>query len=73
MQRSINGPPEMSAEAQQYYIDLFKNVFDSEEWREFCASDGIFCDEWLAGSDLAAYHAAEKAKHETLLKDMGQI
>lgn len=73
MQRSINGPPGMSEEAQQYYIDLFKTVFDSEDWRGFCASDGIFCDEWLSGADLAEYHAAEKAKHETLLKDMGLI
>ncbi len=73
MQRSINGPPKMSADAQAYYIDLFKKVFESEEWRGFCASDGIFCDEWLAGPDLADYHATEKAKHEKLLQSMGQI
>ena len=30
MQRSINAPPGMSADAQAYYIDLFKKVFDSE-------------------------------------------
>ncbi len=73
MQRSINAPPGMSAEAQEYYINLFKQVFDSAEWQEFCSSDGIFCDEWLAGDDLAAYHATENAKHEELLKGMGQI
>ena len=73
MQRSINGPPEMSADAQAYYIDLFKKVFDSEDWQGFCSSDGIFCDEWLAGDDLAAYHATEKAKHADLLKGMGLI
>ncbi len=73
MQRSINAPPGMSADAQAYYIDLFKQVFDSKDWQDFCASDGIFCDEWLAGEDLAAYHAAEKAKHEELLKGMGLI
>ncbi|NIW04299.1 MAG: tripartite tricarboxylate transporter substrate binding protein [Gammaproteobacteria bacterium] len=73
MQRSINAPPGMSAEAQQYYIDLFKKVFDSKEWQDFCASDGVFCNEWLAGDDLAKYHATEKAKHEKLLKDTGQI
>lgn len=73
MQRSINAPPGMSAEAQAYYIDLFKTVFDSAEWQEFCASDGIFCDEWLSGDELAAYHATEKAKHEKLLKDSGKL
>ncbi len=73
MQRSINAPPGMSAEAQEYYINLFKQVFDSAEWQDFCSSDGIFCDEWLAGSDLAAYHQTEKTKHEGLLKGMGKI
>lgn len=73
MQRSINAPPGMSAEAQAYYIDLFKKVFDSKEWQDFCASDGIFCDEWLSGGDLAAYHQTEKAKHMDLLKGMGLI
>jgi tripartite-type tricarboxylate transporter receptor subunit TctC len=73
MQRSINAPPEMSADAQQWYIDLFKKVFDSKEWQDFCASDGVFCNEWLAGNDLAEYHKTEKAKHEQLLKAMGQI
>ena len=73
MQRSINGPPGMPAEAQEYYINLFKQLFDSAEWQEFCASDGIFCEEWLAGDELAQYHATEKAKHEELLKGMGKI
>jgi len=73
MQRSINAPPGMSAEAQEYYINMFKQVFDSEEWQGFCSSDGIFCDEWLAGADLASYHQSEKAKHEGLLKGMGKI
>ena len=73
MQRSINGPPEMSADAQAYYIDLFKNVFDSADWQGFCSSDGIFCDEWLAGDDLASFHMAEKAKHSDLLMGMGLI
>ena len=72
MQRSINGPPNMSKEAQQYYIDLFRKVFDSKEWIEFAESDGIF-REWLSGDDLAKYHAAELKKHEKLLKGMGKI
>lgn len=73
MQRSINGPPEMPSEAQQYYIDLFQKVFNSEDWQGFCKSDGIFCDQWLSGDDLAGYHETEFKKHEDLLKGMGQI
>ncbi|MGI9305545.1 MAG: Bug family tripartite tricarboxylate transporter substrate binding protein [Gammaproteobacteria bacterium] len=73
MQRSINAPPGMSAEAQAYYVDLFKKVFDSKEWQEFCSSDGIFCNEWLGAEALAAYHKTETAKHATLLKGMGLV
>lgn len=73
MQRSINAPPGMSAEAQAYYADLFKKVFDSEEWQGFCSSDGIFCDQWMGPDELAAYHKVEKAKHKDLLMGMGLI
>ena len=72
MQRSINGPPQMSKEAQEFYIDLFRKVFDSKEWVDFAESDGIF-REWLAGPDLGEYHAVERKKHEKLLKSMGKI
>jgi putative tricarboxylic transport membrane protein len=35
MPRIIAGPPGMSAEAQLYYVKLFKKVFDSPEWRAY--------------------------------------
>ncbi len=70
MQRSINAPPGISKEAQAYYIDLFHKVFQSKEWQDFCASDGIFCDEWLAGEDLSKYHMTELEKHRKLVKSM---
>ena len=52
MQRSINGPPGMSAEAQQWYIDLFKALFESEEWQKFCTEDGLACDTYVSGAEL---------------------
>lgn len=71
MQRSFNGPPGMSKEAQEWYIDLFKKVFDSKEWQDFCTSDGLFCDQWLAGDDLGAFHAENLQRHEALIKKVG--
>ena len=71
MQRSINGPPGMSAEAQQWYIDLFKTLFESEEWQQFCTDDGLACTEWLAGDDLGAYHAEQIALHKDLIEAVG--
>lgn len=71
MQRSINGPPEMSAEAQAWYINLFKTLFDSEEWQTFCTDDGLACDTWLSGSDLGAYHTGQIALHKELIEAVG--
>ncbi len=71
MQRSINGPPGMSPEAQQWYIDLFKTLFDSAEWQQFCTDDGLACDQWLAGDDLGMYHQEQIALHKDLIESVG--
>lgn len=71
MQRSMNGPPGMSADAQAFYIDLFKQVFDSEEWQKFCVEDGLACDEWSAGDDLAEFHAVQLQRHVELIEAVG--
>lgn len=71
MQRSLNGPPGMSAEAQAWYMDLFKQVFDSDEWQQFCIDDGLDCGEWSAGDDLAAFHSEQLARHVELIEAVG--
>ncbi len=71
MQRSINGPPGMSAEAQEWYINLFKQLFDSEEWQTFCTDDGLACDTWLAGADLGTYHKQQIQLHKDLIESVG--
>ena len=71
MQRSINGPPGMSGEAQQWYIDLFATLFNSDEWQKFCVEDGLACDTWLAGDSLKNYHLTEIAKHKALIESVG--
>jgi len=67
MQRSINGPPGMSKEAQDWYIQLFETLYRSEEWQKFCADEGLFCEEWVAGDDLGAFHTAQLQRHKELI------
>ena len=74
MQRSINGPPGMSEEAQAYYIDLFSKVFASEEWQNYCESEGMFCDEDVAklqGEALGEFHDEQLARHKKLIEEVG--
>lgn len=71
MQRSYNGPPGMSKDAQDWYINLFKTLYYSDEWQQFCVEDGLFCDEWLAGDDLGAFHAEQLVRHKALIEKVG--
>ena len=61
----------MSAEAQEWYINLFKTLFESEEWQTFCTDDGLACDTWLSGGDLGEYHTQQIALHKELIEAVG--
>lgn len=71
MQRSFNGPPGMSKDAQQWYINLFDKVFKSDEWQKYCKSDGLLCDQYVSGDDLAKFHEDQLKRHEQLIKEVG--
>ena len=74
MQRSINGPPGMSEEAQQWYIELFSKVFASEQWQSFCKSEGLFCDESVDEKEagvLGDFHKAQYERHKKLIDQVG--
>jgi len=71
MQRSINGPPGMSAEAQEWYINLFQELFNSQEWQDFCTSDGLNCEEFVGGEDLAQFHTTQYERHKSLIDQVG--
>src|ERR671919_881203 len=71
MQRSINGPPGMPKEAQDWYSQLFQTLFESEEWQNYCQSEGLFCEEWMAGEELAAFHQEQYQRHQALIEKVG--
>jgi putative tricarboxylic transport membrane protein len=71
MQRSFNAPPGMSKEAQDWYIALFEKVFQSEQWQSYCAEEGLMCEQWVGGADLAAFHEKQLARHVELIKKVG--
>ncbi len=71
MQRSVNGPPGMSEEAVVWYTNLFNELFNSQEWQDFCTSDGLTCDNFLNGADLASFHATQVEAHKKLIEQVG--
>lgn len=71
MQRSVNGPPGMSDEAKEFYVGLFGELFASDEWQEFCASDGLTCDNFLSGPELGDFHATQYVAHQALIEQVG--
>ena len=72
MQRSVVGAPGMSDEAQAFYRDLFKKVYDSEEWQTYMKTQALG-GAFMTGDDLKSYWAAQQANHENLLKKSGDI
>ena len=69
---SVVGPPGMSAEAADYYQDLFMKVFNTPEWQEYRTKKSLYGD-FLSGQALMDYWMEERAIHETMLKEIGEI
>ncbi len=49
--RSIMAPPGLSAEQQKFWIDVFKGVFDSAEWKSFMTQNALDPN-FVAGDDF---------------------
>ncbi len=71
MQRSVNGPPGMDPEAVAWYTNLFGELFASQEWQDFCTSDGLTCDNFMNGADLASFHENQVVAHKALIEQVG--
>ncbi len=72
MQRSVVGAPGMSDEAAAYYQNLFRKVYNTEEWKNYMVSKSLR-GEFLSGQPLKDYWKRERAIHSEMLKDIGEI
>jgi tripartite-type tricarboxylate transporter receptor subunit TctC len=70
-QRAVVGAPGMSADAAAFYQDLFAKAYDSEEWQGYMASESL---EPLPMNpeQQKEYWATQVARHQELLKEMGE-
>lgn len=62
MQRSVVGPPKMSAATINYYQQLFQSLFNSAEWQGYRKKNSLR-GAFLTGNALRAYWLKEREKH----------
>ena len=62
MQRSVVGPPKLSPDQLAYWSKLFRQLYDSEEWKAYRKANSLSGD-FLTGPQLTAYWVSEREKH----------
>ena len=72
MQRSVVGPPGMSDEAAAYYQDVFKQVFETDEWQKYRTDKSLY-GAYMSGQELKDYWTNQRSIHEGMLKEIGEI
>jgi tripartite-type tricarboxylate transporter receptor subunit TctC len=70
MLRGIFMAPGVSKEQVQYYLDLFKKVMATPEWKKLM-EEGAFNTTALAGQEYADWVSKEEARHIALMKAAG--
>jgi putative tricarboxylic transport membrane protein len=65
-QRAVVGAPGMSPEAAAYYQDLFKQIFESEEWQTYLTNEAM-SPLWLEPAEQQAYWQLQVDVHTELL------
>jgi tripartite-type tricarboxylate transporter receptor subunit TctC len=61
----------MSAEAAEYYQNLFKTIYESEEWQGYMESESL-SPLWMGADEQKAYWATQIANHKELLAALGE-
>ncbi len=70
-QRAVVGAPGMTDEAAEYYQNLFKTIYESEEWQGYMESESL-SPLWLDAGEQKAYWETQIANHKDLLAAMGE-
>ena len=70
-QRAVVGAPGMSDAAAAYYQNLFKTIYDTEEWQSYMASESL-SPLWLGADEQRTYWATQVQNHKDLFAAMGE-
>jgi len=70
--RSVVGPPGLTAAQTQYWADVFKKVFDSQDWKDFVTKNALV-PEFKTGEDLKKLWAEYDKIHLDIATQNGWI
>jgi tripartite-type tricarboxylate transporter receptor subunit TctC len=70
MLRGIFMSPGVKAEHVAYYIDLFKKVMATDDWKSFM-EQGAFNQTFMMGDEFKSWVAAADKRHYDLMKEAG--
>ncbi|WP_245297097.1 MULTISPECIES: tripartite tricarboxylate transporter substrate-binding protein [Rhodomicrobium] len=70
MLRGIFTSPGATPEQVAYYVDLFKKVAETEDWKKFM-SDGAFNQTFMSGPEFTTWLEAAEKRHLALMKEAG--
>jgi len=70
MLRGMFMPGKVSKEQQAFYVDLFKKVSETPEWKDYLARNALAAD-YRDGEAFVSFLKADEAKHEKLMTDAG--
>jgi tripartite-type tricarboxylate transporter receptor subunit TctC len=70
MLRGYFMPPGVSKDVVAYYVDLFKKVRETPEWKKLM-DDGAYNQTFMTGDEYAKWVADAEKMHESLMKEAG--
>jgi putative tricarboxylic transport membrane protein len=70
MLRGIFMPPGVSAEQTEFYVNLFKKVRETPEWKEYMEK-GAFNQTFMVGKEFTKWLGEAEAMHRNLMKEAG--
>jgi tripartite-type tricarboxylate transporter receptor subunit TctC len=70
MLRGIFMPPGVPQNVVDFYVDLFKKVRETPEWKKFM-EDGAFNQTFMSGKEFVDWVAKAEQQHMTLMKEAG--
>jgi tripartite-type tricarboxylate transporter receptor subunit TctC len=72
MLRGMFMPGKVTPDQQKFYVDLFKKVTETSEWKEYLERNALVPD-FRAGKQFVDFLTADEQKHKELMGKAGFI